>query len=590
MLQKARDWVSWDPCAQTRGEISALVENNDEQKLQTLLGQRLKFGTAGLRGQMGAGYGRMNDLVVMQTAQGLCKYLEAHVPDAKSRGIVVGYDHRRLGELSSAGFARITAAVAMSQGFRVYSFQHVVATPMAAYAVKEHHAAAGVMVTASHNPKADNGYKVYWGNGAQIIPPHDEGIAESIEQNLAPWQLYATDEAAITSNPLYKDITEELTDKYLNLVGGMCQRLEHNQNSQLRITYTAMHGVGQRFFLEAMQRFGLHGEQRLACVAAQAEPNPEFPTVKFPNPEEKGALDIAIETANQNGSQLILANDPDADRLAAAEKLPNGQWQLFTGNQIGILLGHYMFTRWRRQHPSGDVSKLAMCASAVSSKMLAKIAEVEGFRFEQTLTGFKWLGNRSIDLRAEGYDVVFAYEEALGYCVGDIAVDKDGISAGCMFAEMAIELAHDGKTVFQHMDSLYQRYGEFVSNNSYVICRDPAKIDAIFERLRNSGQYWESVAGVRITRIRDVTTGFTTEESASGLPTTPDSHMIMYDFGNGISCTLRTSGTEPKIKYYAEIAGEPGQAREQVTAVLDAFVEDIVREMLQPEENGLERP
>lgn len=512
------------------------------------------------------------------------------MPDAKSRGIVVGYDHRRLGELSSEGFAHITAAVAMSQGFTVYSASRVVATPMVAYAVKDLNAAAGVMVTASHNPKADDGYKVYWGNGAQIIPPHDEGIADSIERNLAPWQQYLTSEEAITSNPRYRDITDSLTDKYINLVGGMCQRHEHNQSSRLRITYTAMHGVGQRYLLEAMKRFGIQGEEHLACVAAQAEPDPEFPTVKFPNPEEKGALDLAIEVANQNGSQLILANDPDADRLAAAEKLPNGQWQLLTGNQIGILLGHYMFTRWRRQHPSGDVSKVAMCASAVSSKMLAKIAEVEGFRFEQTLTGFKWLGNRSLDLRAQGYDVVFAYEEALGYCVGDIAVDKDGISAACIFAEMAIELAHEGKTVFQHMNSLYERYGEFVSNNSYVICRDPAKIDAIFARLRNNGQYWEAVAGVQIVRIRDVTTGYTSEPTPSGLPATPDSHMIMYDFSNGVSCTLRTSGTEPKIKYYAEIAGEPGQSREQVTQLLDAFVEDIVREALQPEENGLERP
>ncbi|KAJ0398713.1 hypothetical protein P43SY_004130 [Pythium insidiosum] len=594
-IQAAEQWLQWDVNHGTKALVQQYLDARDMPMLRKLFNGRLEFGTAGLRAAMGPGTTAMNDLVIIQTTQGICRYLvqvfgEA---EAKRRGMAIGYDHRAAGTLNSKRFAELTAAVCVHAGFKVYLYEGFVATPLVPFCIERKQCAAGVMVTASHNPKADNGYKVYWANGSQIIPPHDAGIAASILENLAPWAAY--DDAALAalrSSPLVEDPTEEATTAYFaNLKATLCRYPADNKATTLKIAYTAMHGVGHAF---TSRSFAAFEHQPYVPVTAQLLPDPEFPTVAFPNPEEgKGALQLAMETAEANGARLILANDPDADRLAVAEQDPETkQWKIFTGNEIGVLLGHWELMQHLAQHPDADRKQLYFIASTVSSKMLNAVAQKEGLNFVETLTGFKWMGNKTAELRAEGKTVLFSFEEAIGFCVGDLVKDKDGVCAAAVFAEMAVQLHKQQRTVAQHLTSLYERYGHFVTQNHYVKCYEPAVTARIFERLRNGGKYWTHCGDFEIAHIRDLTTGYDSEQPdhRAVLPVSSSSHMITYKFTNGCVATLRTSGTEPKLKYYVELAGKVGQTREEVTATLARQVEQIVELMLQPTENNLERP
>lgn len=594
-LQTASQWAAWDVNEGTKAQVQALVAAQDIPALRKLFGSRVEFGTAGLRAVMGPGPAAMNDLVVIQTAQGLCKYLTQVFGDrAKTMGLAVGYDHRAQNSLNSRRFAELTAAVCVFHGLRVYLYEGFVATPLVPFCIEQKQCAAGVMVTASHNPKADNGYKVYWANGSQIIPPHDAGIAASILDNLEPWTTY--DDALLVTlraSPLVTDPTTELTKSYFEIMSQrLCRFPQDNAATDLKIAYTAMHGVGHAF---TSRSFAAFKHKPYVQVAAQLLPDPEFPTVAFPNPEEgKGALKLSIETAEANGARLILANDPDADRLAVAEQDPDSkQWTIFTGNEIGVLLGHWELMQHLRVHGEAvDRSQLYFVASTVSSKMLGAVARTEGLNFVETLTGFKWMGNKTCDLRAEGKTVLFSFEEAIGFCVGDLVKDKDGVVAAAVFAEMAVQLAKQGLTVQQHLQALYNKYGHFVTQNSYVKCYDPVVTDAIFTRLRNGGQYWTHCGDYEIASIRDLTTGYDSAQpdNKAILPVSASSHMITYSFANGCVATLRTSGTEPKLKYYVEMAGRVGQTRAEVTEQLRLQVEQIVELMLQPSENHLESP
>ncbi|CAI5735416.1 unnamed protein product [Hyaloperonospora brassicae] len=591
----AQQWTDWDVNIETKTQVQQLVESNDATRLQELFCRRIAFGTAGLRAVMGPGPAAMNDLVVIQTAQGLCKYLETQLGErAKAMGVALGYDHRRQRSLSSERFAELTASVCLHAGFRVCLYGDVVATPLVPFCVEQKGCAAGVMVTASHNPKADNGYKVYWSNGCQIIGPHDEGIANAIAANLAPWRQY--DESREQLQQMFpaamEDPSDELFPRYFGRAGAeLCRFPAANAHTTLTIAYTAMHGVGHAF---TSRSFAAFQHKEYVPVQAQLLPDPEFPTVVFPNPEEgRGALQLAMETAEASRARLILANDPDADRLAVAERDANSEtgWRIFTGNEIGVLLGHWELEQYVRLHPDCDRKQLYFVASTVSSKMLRAVAQKEGLNFVETLTGFKWMGNKTAELRKAGKTVLFSFEEAIGFCVGGLVKDKDGVVAAAVFAEMAVQLEATKKmTVSQHLSALYTRYGHFVTQNHYVKCYDPVKIRAIFARLRNSGKYWDSCGDYAISHVRDLTTGYDSSQpdKRAVLPVSTSTEMITYTFANGCVATLRTSGTEPKLKYYVELAGRVGQSCEEVTAELRRQVEQIVEQMLQPQENGLE--
>ncbi|KAG1443684.1 hypothetical protein G6F56_010583 [Rhizopus delemar] len=309
-----KDWLSLDTNEETRKEIIQLYEANNEQELTKRLATRIEFGTAGLRARMEAGFSRMNDLTVLQASQGLAIYIENNVKNAKSRGVVIGHDHRH----HSDDFARLTAFAFINRGFKVWYYKDLIHTPLVPYTIKKLNAAGGVMITASHNPKDDNGYKVYWENSCQIIPPHDEGIASTILENLTPW---GWDYQAVNTSDLVEDPKDQgIIDSYFEQVKNLCQYRPDNISTNVKFVYTAMHGVGTPFAERSFQVFDL---PPFTPVEAQVVPDPNFPTVAFPNPEEgKGALTLAIQTADKVNGNIILANDPDADRLAIAEKQP----------------------------------------------------------------------------------------------------------------------------------------------------------------------------------------------------------------------------------------------------------------------------
>lgn len=524
-------------------------------------------------------------------SQGLAVYLEKTVPEAKTRGVVVGYDGRH----NSRIFAEHTAATFAHRGFHVYLFSHLTPTPYVAYGVLLKHASAGIMVTASHNPKDDNGYKVYWENGPQIIEPHDKGIRQEIEANLVPWKLEGGSASAALSSVALKhlisDPLHEVTSTYMPKIKEWCFHHQENAQRTLQITYTAMHGVGAIPVLHAFEAFGL---KPYIPTKEQVEPDPDFPTVAFPNPEEgKGALKLAMATADAHNSPVIIANDPDADRLAAAEKLPDGTWKIFTGNELGIILAGWSWYSYLKAHPDVDRSKVLVINSTVSSKMLRALAQHEGFEFQETLTGFKWLGNVACEAKKQGRIPLFAFEEAIGYMIGDACWDKDGVRAAAVFAEMASTYYANGSTVTSELKKLQTKLGYYPTNNRYFFCYDPSKLPLIFGEIRNGGKYTDKCGRFEITGIRDLTApGYdsTTSDKKPTMPVSSGTQMITFTFANGGVATLRGSGTEPKLKYYVELAGKAGADPAHVEAELLELTDAIIKQFLQPEKFGLEKP
>eukprot|EP01012_Entosiphon_sulcatum_P050121 TRINITY_DN6888_c0_g1_i1.p1 TRINITY_DN6888_c0_g1~~TRINITY_DN6888_c0_g1_i1.p1 ORF type:complete len:608 (-),score=69.32 TRINITY_DN6888_c0_g1_i1:56-1825(-) len=586
IISAARHWISIDPDENTKSELKQIVDA-DPLALAPLFSGRLAFGTAGLRGKMGPGPNRMNNCIIMQTTQGIVKYLEELHAD-KAQGVVIGFDHRH----NSNSFAETAAAVFLHSGWRVYMIGRPLPTPLVPWAIKELGAKMGVMVTASHNPKQDNGFKVYWENTAQIVSPHDKHIQRHILANLDPWTSY---DFTIASTKC-EQISEQLIASYLRVSVAQCRFAQaaatsHTQAANYQITYTAMHGVGTELFLRAWEAFELPGKPVL--TTQQTSPDPDFPTVSFPNPEEKGALNIACATADQGGSTLVLANDPDADRLAVAVKSKSGEWKVLTGNEIALLIADWVWSNRKRQTHPGD-SKPFMVASTVSSKVLQRMAHHEGFHFFETLTGFKWIGNKVAERISLGEEFLCAYEVEIGFLVGNMSLDKDGIRVGCLFASLAIAHNSSGIDLLTHLDSLYALYGYHEMSNKYFFCEDTVNMRGVFDTIRQryeQGLPWslDNDAKFQIVGVRDLERGFdsTTQDHVPVLPVDPSSHMITFYLSDGSVCTLRGSGTEPKLKYYVEVVAP---VKSDATAKLAALEAHVVQQLLQPERFHLRSP
>ncbi|GFY60974.1 phosphoglucomutase-2 [Trichonephila inaurata madagascariensis] len=592
---KIEEYLDYAEGLSTCDDIRQLVEEKNYDVLKKVLMNRLTFGTAGLRGRMGPGYAAMNDLVIIQTSQGLAAYIEELISkDDKKRGVVIGYDNR----YNSQRFAQLAAVSFLLKDFKVYVFSSITPTPFVPFAVKVFRCLAGVMVTASHNPKEDNGYKVYWSNGAQILPPHDKNIQESILRNLKPWPN-ALDTSLVVVSPLAYDLLSEVEQLYFHALKTHCSldQIVGLESSPLIITFTAMHGVSHSFMKKAFQKINF---ENYVPVKEQMYPDPDFPTVKFPNPEEENCLNLSIAAAEAAGSRLILANDPDADRLAVAEKLPNGDWHVFTGNEVGALLGSWL---WKTL--SDDVKKnpsnCCMVSSAVSSKILRSISEVEGFAFYETLTGFKWMANKAFDCINQGMKFIFAFEEAIGYMCGSTVLDKDGIRAALQMTQMAAFIYSHGGILCDLLRDTYLKYGYHVSCNSYFICHDPAAITSMFDKLRNFNgvpneypKFLEGDTPFPIVGVRDLTTGFDSlqPDQKAILPCSSSTQMITFYFENGCEATIRTSGTEPKVKFYTEIIAKvPHEEWANVKKLLIKMVDSMVDNWMQPKKNGfLPRP
>jgi phosphomannomutase len=565
LRQRAERWIEGDPDPRTQGELRALLAKSDAELAKTDLEDRfassLEFGTAGLRGVLGAGPNRMNRAVVARATWGLARHLLATVAGAAERGVVVGCDARHL----STELSEDTAAILAASGIKVVLFRHPVPTPLVGFAVKKLGAAAGVVVTASHNPPEYNGYKVYWQNAAQIIPPVDAGIAAEIARAPAGKDVERPSLQSLMARGLVTEASADLEKGYLDAV--LALQVHPRQGDRaLGIVYTPMHGVGDDLLRRAMSAAGF---PNVTSVPEQQKPDGAFPTVAFPNPEEKGAMDLSLALARKTGAQLVIANDPDADRLAVAvpdsETGRDGYRQL-TGNQVGALLGHYLLT----EQAAGGARR-AVLASLVSSPLLGRIAASLGVRYEETLTGFKWIANRAMDLEHEGYQFVFGFEEALGYCVGDVVRDKDGISAALLFAEMAAVLRARGSGVLQSLDSIARQWGVFTSSQVNVVRRGASGVVALREmmdRLRANPPRTVGDDAVVAVSDYEARTRTVLATGKSTPLTLPASNVLAFELASGSRIIARPSGTEPKAKFYFDVRQEVrhGEAVAEATA------------------------
>jgi len=538
LREAAELWLAEDPDPQTAGQLRALIERYDRgdraaaHELHESFHGRLEFGTAGLRGILGPGPQRMNRVLVRQVTAGLAAYLTAHGGDP-SRGVVIGYDGRH----KSRVFAEDTARVLAGAGFVALLAHRPWPTPTTAWAVVDRNAIAGVMITASHNPAAYNGYKVYWANGAQIIPPHDTGIAAAIAQVAARQrsdQLAMPDLEQARRGKLVIDLDEAVHDRYLAAVTELRARPDLDGN-QIVIAYTPLHGVGAASVEPAMLRSGFSG---LSTEPSQRAPDPDFPTVAFPNPEEAGAMDLVIALAKRLHADLVLANDPDADRLCVA--VPEADsYRLLTGDQVGALLADYLLE-------VSPKDKRMVATTIVSSQLLSYLAQATGADYRETLTGFKWIGNAAMAYEQQtGGRFVIGYEEALGYSVGPLVRDKDGVSACVLFAELVAWNRARSRSVLEHLDDIYRRIGIFVTEQVSITqpgSEGLAKIRAAMVAFRSAPP--QRIAGHAVEQVVDLLRG------AGDLPA---SDVLVFKLTGGRRIIMRPSGTEPKLKSYYEV-------------------------------------
>ena len=531
LISEITNWIAEDPDPKTRTQLQQWLDQGNESELRSCFAGFLEFGTAGLRGALGPGPSRMNRAVVSKTAAGLVAFMRTH----RLESIVIGRDAR----YGSEDFTRDTAEIMAGAGMNVFVLPRPLPTPVLAYAVSELKCDVGVMVTASHNPPQDNGYKVYLGgtvngikyNGSQIISPTDKEISGFITKSPSLNEIPRKSEWTV--------LDDAIIDSYVKKTSTLAPRPR-----EISIVYTALHGVGTEVLTKV---FAQAGFQPPILVTEQANPDPDFPTVAFPNPEEPGAIDMSIALAKKVNADLVIANDPDADRCAAAIKDPKHGWRMLRGDEVGALLGEYL----ARTAPdkSGYFAN-----SIVSSSILRKIASHYGMPFTETLTGFKYLS------KVDG--LRFGYEEALGYCVDSRSVnDKDGISAALILAQLAADLAVDGKTISNLLDEIWTRHGFHGTRQISVRTPSVEKITSILKRLRTSTP--DFLAHRKVVRFDDL------ERPTDGLPPTNGIRLFLE---GDVRIIVRPSGTEPKVKCYLEAISP---TEDEATQILDLLEEEM---------------
>lgn len=533
LIDRARSWISQDPDPHTRAELEAVIESGDTAELEARMNTELEFGTAGIRGKVGAGPGRMNRAVVIKTTYGLARFLEGNAGADGPGPVIVGFDARP----SSPQFAEDTAGVLAAAGIPVRFFPEPTPTPIVAYAAKHLHAAAAVVVTASHNPPADNGYKVYGSQASQIVSPTDVAIQEGIDAAPGANEIPRIEEPFRHDSDLIARVPQDILDRYWDEVAATRHR---TSGSGLEIVYTPIHGVGKETLFEVMRRAG-HDE--IVAVPEQSEPDGTFPTVEFPNPEEAGALDLALDLARSRDADLVIANDPDADRFAAVIPVA-GEWRPLSGNEVGVLLGDYML----RHDP--DPESAIVASSIVSSPMLASIAQAYGATHTRTLTGFKWIVKAGLALEEHtGGRFVYGYEEALGYTVGSTVRDKDGISAALLFIDLIADLRDEGKTIIDRLHELWREHGLWVSQQTSLVRSGPEGAEAMRRAIADLGSDPPSeVGGIQVTEVLDYREDAETRPAWLGAQ-----DLIELTLGRQGRILVRPSGTEPKLKIYVDL-------------------------------------
>lgn len=568
LMVSARQWAARDFCDDDRRLALEMIERARQQPeaaapwetLQRHFGSMLEFGTAGLRGRVGPGPGAMNRALVRITTRAVAlELLEGH---AAGSLVVLGYDAR----LSSRDFAEEVAGVLVGAGLSVRYFERPVPTPVLAFALKHQRAVAGIVITASHNPKDDNGYKLYGANGIQIVSPTDRRIAGKMRALDEPREIPYVAGALLGQHPLARPMSADVVDDYFRAIAAT--RPVHGACRDLRIVYTPLHGVGGRFVARALAEAGF---TNVEVVPEQVEPDGHFPTAPNPNPEREGTLDLALQLAQRVNADVVLANDPDADRLAVAAPHA-GSYVKLAGNQIGVLLADTLL----RDAPP----KALVVRSIVSSPMLDVIAARRGVACEQTLTGFKWLWAAALELQqTQGLRFLFGFEEALGYSIADIVRDKDGVGAALQFAEMVAGYRARGTTVFQELERLYREYGLWVSTQLPLKRDTPRGLVQIQQAIPTLLQSLPSrLGGAEITGCVDYRSG--AEQRPRWLEATP---LLELELGTRGRVLVRPSGTEPLLKVYVDLrvdldSGDDVWAvEEQLAAEADALAAEVAR-------------
>lgn len=539
LVEEVEKWILDDPDPKSASELQSMLQSEDESALRVCFQGLLEFGTAGLRGRMGPGPSQMNRAVVSRAAGGISRYMKAR----GLKSVIIGRDSRH----GSERFAEDSAEIFSGAGFDVYILPRPLPTPILAFALRDLALDVGVMVTASHNPASDNGYKVYLGgsvdgidfNGSQIIAPTDKAIFNEIKA--------IESVKALPRKRLWNTLDEAVIRRYVHATARLVSKPR-----DIKVVYTAMHGVGTQTFRSV---FHAAGFAEPILVDAQAQPDPDFPTVAFPNPEEQGAMDLALETARNFDADLVVANDPDADRCAIAVKdthlTSESQWRMLRGDEVGAILGEYIASSLAKEKKSGAI----LANSIVSSSILAKIAKHHEIAFTETLTGFKWL--------AKVRGLTFGYEEALGYAVDPTTVnDKDGISAGLLMTDLAATLKESGSNLIDYLDAIWQRYGFHATKQISIRMSDMALIPRAIDHFK-SGSIKE-IAGFTLRSIDDLSS------PATSLPPTEGIRLWLEQGTLTIRLIIRPSGTEAKLKCYLEAIGARDLAERAVDEVGDA--------------------
>lgn len=567
VVAKARAWIAQDPDPETRHELEELVAKHDIVALENRFSGSLQFGTAGLRGLLGAGPTRMNRVTVARATAGFCAWLKKQIPDALTRGICVARDAR----IKSDVFERDVIEVTTGAGIRVGFFSEVTPTPVLAFAVLAQRAAGGVMITASHNPPGYNGYKVYWENGAQIIPPHDRGIADEIERAPKADCILRLSMEDARRQGLLREI-EPVREDYIATIASEVHA--ESKRPPVRVAYTALHGVAEDTFRKVLRRAGFRD---VHSVPEQRVPDGRFPTVSFPNPEEPGAMDRVLGLAAEVDADLAIANDPDGDRVGVAV-CQNRGFELLSGNDIGLLLADDLLAHYRGS------AKPVVISTIVSSPLLGPVATSHGALWEQTLTGHKWIQNRALELEKRGLAYVFGYEEALGYAVSSAVRDKDGISAALRLVDLTSRLEVEGKTLLDARSALWRKHGFCADrqiSKRFEGPDAPARMERIVDGYRRHPPV--TIGGVPVLRMLDLARQQQwTPAGQSPFNEFAPSNVLIFELEGGHRAMVRPSGTEPKLKYYfyafapLRVRLDLPASKQAATAVLNAMVDDLI--------------
>ncbi len=571
ILEKASEYLKLEQNEYFRNELQKVIDSEDFENLNDRFYTDLSFGTGGLRGVIGGGYNRMNPYTVRKATQGLADYINSQNGGGS---VVIAYDSRNFSDL----FAKEAALTLCANGIKAFVFSSLRPTPELSYAVRELGAVSGIVVTASHNPPEYNGYKVYWSDGGQVTPPHDTGIIDLVKKVETPRPSISEKDA--TDAGLFEYIDSVIDDKYVDMVKSYFFNpvLLREKGKDLKVVYTPLHGTGTMLVERILGECGI----KVNTVPQQREPDGNFPTVDYPNPEEASAMKLALELGETTGADLVLGTDPDADRLGIAVPDPSGRFRLVTGNQLGCLLGDYIFSALKEQNKMP--SKPRLVKTIVTTELQRLIAESYGAEVYDVLTGFKYIGEKIKEFESTGESYVFGGEESYGYLVETEVRDKDAVSAAVITAEMALYDRQRGMSLLEHLDDIYERFGYFeekMISKTYKGQAGVERIKELMNSLRNNTP--KTLGGIDVSVIRDYKMRRQTDRKSNveSKINLPESNVLQFVLADDTIVTARPSGTEPKIKFYASSRADKNIELEQA--------EKIVREKLKNISIDIER-